>query len=373
MPRLSWILSACTLSGALACGSPELLWDYPADNPRIQYTGRVAFQGESAVFSYPGVSIRARFEGSRVEVSLKDGGRGGPRGTNYFYAIVDEDAPVKLEVRADTLVYEIASGLDSGEHTLELVKLTESDVGTTELLGLQVRGELIAPPPRPGRHIEVIGDAFTCGYGNEAVLLPPPYGDPNSGFTSANQNFYRTFGAFTARNLEASVSAVCVSGRGLTRNSPGVTAETMPNLYGRVLPQRVDPRWDFSGPIPDVVVINLGFADFAQGVPDATLFQDTYKAFVRMLRQRYPQARIVCTVGSVMSDYYPPGAQHWTRIQAYVSQVVADLQAEGDSQVHYLAFSIQRPPYGEDWHPTIANHQVTASELTRFLRSITGW
>ncbi|HYO70216.1 MAG TPA: lipase, partial [Archangium sp.] len=77
---------SCAVSVLLACGGhgPEPLppeesepsalpWvTVPASDPSIQYTGRVELSSASAVFSYPGVSVRVRFQGDALELLLKD-------------------------------------------------------------------------------------------------------------------------------------------------------------------------------------------------------------------------------------------------------------------------------------------------------------
>jgi lysophospholipase L1-like esterase len=370
-------LSACTWLLLAACGVEPELRDIAATDPRIQYIGRVDMLAAAPTFSYPGVSIKARFTGSTLNVKLKPEGKGGARGTNYFYVIIDEDAPIKLETSLDTTVYEVAKNLDPNlEHVVELYKLNESEVGSVQFHGFQIRGDMLNAAPRPNRRMEIIGDSFACAYGNDGVFLPPPYGNPTTGFNSVNQNFYMSFAAITARALGAELMGTCVSGRGMLRNNTGDTVETLPGIYSRILPLKPkSPSWEMSHYVPDVVVINLGTNDFAyqQSAPDEAAFQDAYKSFVRRLRELYPDARIVCTVGSMMSDYFPAGKQHWTLIQRYTKGVVDQLNAEGDAEVYYMAFSTQRVPYGEDWHPTIDSHRISASELTNFLKPITGW
>ena len=56
-----------------------------------------------------------------------------------------------------------------------------------------------------------------------------------------------------------------------------------------------------------------------------------------------------------------------------VAQVIADRQAAGDNDVHYVVFSPQTSPYGEDWHPTVATHEAMANELVGVIREARGW
>lgn len=374
---------SCAVSVLLACGGhgPEPLptdetpggsaldWvTVPPSDPRLQYTGRVDVSAASATFSYPGVSLKARFRGDALELLLNEQGPDDARTTNYYQVTVDGQAPVKLAVHASQTVYAIGRDLPPGEHTIELIKLTESDVGRSELRGLRIHGQLLEPPARPGSRIEFIGDSITCGYGNEVSI--PESGKPATGFHSVNQNITKAYGSLTARNLGAEAVMVCNSGRGIYRNNTGETASALPRIYDRVSPHQDSPRWDFTREPPGIVVLNLGTNDFFPGTPDAALFKAAYEDFVTRLRSRYPQARIICAVGPMMSDAYPAGQSHWSTLQGWVSSLVKDFNGRGDTRVHYLAFTPQTAPYGEDWHPSAATHEAMATRLTEFIRSL---
>ncbi len=372
---------SCAVSVLLACGGhgPEPLpledtgpstlpWvTVPPSDPRIQYTGWVDVSETSAAFSYSGVSIKVRFWGEALELLLNEETADAAR-PNYYQVTLDGQAPVKLAVRANQTVYEIVRGLPAGEHTVELTKLTESDVGRSALRGFRVRGQFLAPPARPGTRLEFIGDSITCGYGNEVSL--PDSSNPGTGFHSANQNITKAYGWLTARNLNAEAVMVCNSGRGIYRNNTGDTQNTVPRIYGRVFPNQELPRWDPTRAPPDIVVLNLGTNDFHPGTPDAALFQAAYTDFVTRLRGHYPQARIICAVGPMLSDGYPAGQFHWSTLQGQVSSVVKGFNDRGDARVHYLAFTPQTGPYGEDWHPSAGTHQAMATRLTAFIRAL---
>lgn len=346
---------------------------YTPDDPRIQYTGRIDFSGPAPRFSAPGVSIKARFSGTSIHLLLRDLAAGDLQKTNYYNVLIDDQPPVRLQVRGAVTEYELASGLGPGEHTVEFFKRTEGNVGASELLGLRVHGTLLEPPARPARRLEFIGDSITCGYGNGVSILPPPLGNPDTGFSAINQDYSQAYGARVARALSAQGVATCQSGRGVYRNADGSTQGTLPQLYRRTLLEQPQYLWDTQRYTPDVIVINLGTNDFIQGVPDSAAFQAAYRSFVSQLRSHYPNARILCVVGPMLNDYYPPGQFQWTRIQQYVRQMVEGLNAQGDERVHYFALTPQPDIYGEDWHPTSAAHEVSANELTAEIRRLTGW
>jgi lysophospholipase L1-like esterase len=395
MPRRFAFLAGA-LSVLVACGGPEPEQTPPQETPseetpvpetpieetpaeptwvtvpptdsRLQYTGRMEVSSASAVFSHPGVSIKLRFKGDAIELLLKDHGAGDERTTNYYQLTLDGQTPVKFAVRASQTVYELGRNLTPGEHTVELIKLTESYVGRSELQGFRIHGQLLTPPARPALKLEFIGDSITCGYGNEVSILEAQ--NPTTNFHSVNENITKAYGSLAARALGAEAMTVCYSGRGMYRNNTGSTTSTLPQIYDQVLPDQAAPRWDFTLYTPDIVVLNLGTNDFAPGVPDSTRFQAAYTDFVTRLRGYYPRARIICAVGPMLSDGYPPGQNQWTTIQGWVSSVVKGFNDRGDARVHYLAFERQKEPYGEDWHPSAATHAAMATRLTEFIRGL---
>jgi lysophospholipase L1-like esterase len=174
----------------------------------------------------------------------------------------------------------------------------------------------------------------------------------------------------------------CISGTGVYRNlddtddKPEPT-KTFPGLYPRIFPDQETPLWDTRSYVPDLIIINLGNNDFnvivegdtLPSAPDEKGFKDAYKAFVRQLREYYPSAKIICSVGPMMNDNYPAGRQHWTKMKEYVGEMVTEL---GDPDyVHYFEYTpIVGDPYGEDWHPTAESHQKMADEIAPFIEGL---
>lgn len=359
------------LLGALQL-SAQTMQLVPASNANIQYTGRIdKTNPDKVAFSFPGVSIKAKFQGTAIDAVIKEYGAGSATTTNYFYVIIDGGIPVKMALSRTQAVYELARNLSNGEHTIELFKLTESSVGKVEFEGFQLETgkTLLTPDALPTRKIEFIGNSITCGYGNEIETNDPD----NAHFTSVNENNYKAWGAITARNLNAQYSCVAYSGRGMYKNNTGAITGTLPLIYDRSLADDASSQWDNTNYTPDVIVINLGTNDFnaeaaGHGVVDSTLFVDTYISFISKLRGYYPNAAIICALGTMMSDYYPVGG--WTRAQKYVTAVKNYKNNNGDPNVYYFKMEPQVAPYGEDWHPRAATHQSMATQLTSFINSL---
>lgn len=346
----------------------------PASDARLQYTGRSYSTPTGVVFSHPGVTVRARFWGDAVRMRLQDWGAGGETATNHFNVSIDGGPPRLLAVQAGQATYELASGLPVGLHTVEVVKRTETLVGVSELRGLEVHGELREPPGRPALRMELVGDSISCGYGTEVSVIPDS--SPVPGFTSKNQNPTRAYGWLTAQRLGAELVTVCYSGHGVYRNLDATTVDLLPAVYERAVPGHPE-AWDFSRYVPDVIVINAGTNDVFAGsgtpgfLPDETAFKSAYRSFLARLRALYPQARIVCTMGSMTDGYKESPQGGSAHAGQWVTELVAERNRAGDARVYRHVMAVQNPGVdgvGEDWHPSAVTHQKMADALTRFLQ-----
>jgi len=342
------------------------------DNNNIVYWGRIDFTNPKApAFEYPGITIKAKFTGTSVKARLHDYAYHGATTTNYFYRIIDGGTPLKFEALAGANTYTLATGLSSGSHTVEIIKLTEANVGKTAFLGFILdNGQTVQPfSNNPACSIEFIGNSITCGYGNEVSI--PASGNPGTGFHSVNENNYKAWGYVAAHKLGFKYRAIAYSGRGLYRNNTGSTTGTLPAIYDRIYPdQAASVTWNHTSDHPDFIVIDLGTNDFAPDPANPVnqnSFETTYVNFVKKLIGYNPNATIVLAVGVMMGDGYPSGAKQWTRIRTYVKNVQSTLKNAGYQNILYLEMAPQSAPYGEDYHPSIPTHERMANNLITLL------
>jgi lysophospholipase L1-like esterase len=347
----------------------------PSD-PLISYTGRVDFRSKNApAFAYPGVSIKLKFTGDAIDMLMQDLAEGDEQHTNYLTLIIDNDKPQVIKLSKKQKIYFLARSLDLREHTVEIIKRTESSVGSVILHGFRLRqGHRLQPLPVEAspRKIEFIGNSLTVGYGNEVSIPAPPQGNPGTGFHSANENNYTAWGAITCRTLKAQYVCTAYSGRGVYRNNTGNSIGTIPLVYDYVNPDRADAVWNHQRFVPDVVVIDLGTNDFATGVPDSSEFCTAYLSFIEKIRGIHPQTRIICVAGNALTDSWPAGENRWTKLRNYLNGVVKKAN-EKDASVYYFELTPQTGPYGEDWHPSNATHQKMSEAIVPFIKKVTGW
>ena len=332
------------------------------DDKGLLYTGRIDFaQPAAPVVTWPNTTIAGNFTGTSLAVTLDD-----EKGKNYFNVFLDGDldSPLIVEAAQGTKTYQVASGLAPGRHSFLITKRTEGEEGGTVFQGLELDdgGALLPPPPRKTRHIEFFGDSITTGMGNESP-------DDGPDHLLKDKNNFLSYSSITARALDAEAHIISQSGIGVMISW---FPFTMPDFYDQLSAVgNNDTHWDFKSWTPDVVVINLFQNDRwlidrekrLSPMPSDAQRIEAYRTFVQKIRTLYPQAYIVCALGSM------DAVQEGSRWPGYVRTAVDEMQAAGDQRIDTIVF----PWTGFGGHPRVKQHQANAAQLTAFIRQKMGW
>lgn len=319
-------------------------------------------------FSWSGSSFQARFSGPSVAMRLRATGLPGGEATPYSVT-VDGRAPFVLDVTSARDRYELAASLDPAQpHEVTVTRESEARAGVHELLGIDLGpgGRLLPQRPRAHR-IEVIGDSISCGYGILGA-------DAHCPFSFATERASEAYGARLGRALDADVTTVCWSGRGVIRNYDGSTTGTMPELFELALPAPPVP-WSFAAaPAPEAVILNLGTNDFlgGEGRPlDLRAFEDAYVRFARRVREVYPRAFLVVTTSPMLHAEPSPSGPGTVRDLARerLARVVARRIEEGDQRVELIQLDDEASHWGCDYHPDSAMNERIAARLEAPVRA----
>lgn len=330
------------------------------DSQKIKVTGRVKREKDMTTIYWPGTSVRVKFSGTALKAYMKD-----ERGENYFNIIIDDDS--LRYIRLDTLrrSYVLADGLAPGDHTVELIKRTEWDKGKTWFYGLEVSGSLQELPEKNTRVIEFFGNSITAGY---AIEDYSGNDSPDSIYT----NNYYTYAAITARHFNADYHCTVKSGIGIMVSWFDLT---MPEMYDRLDPSDSLSKWDFTRVVPNVVVINLFQNDswlvnmpehpsfrrrFGRHPPQPQQIVEAYSHFVSQIRNVYPDAWIICALGSM--DATREGSP-WPD---YVRQAVDGLE-DKKILIHFFGYT------AKDGHPRKEDNKMMASSLINFIEKNVRW
>lgn len=306
-------------------------------------------------FAWSGSTITFRFRGTGLSVKLKD------TGFNWFELIVDGKTMAPFGSGAAKDSFTLAHGLVNDVHTVTIVKRSEARVGVVQLLGVDVEGGTLLPPPDPAPHrIEFLGDSITSGYGNEGPNAQCPY-------TPREQNENQTYAAMVSRALNADHTNISWSGK---------TIREMTTLWERTLPEDAKSVWTHSALVPDVVVINLGTNDFYFRDPGERVVTANMLNLISRVRAKYPNVWIFWVLGPMLTDAYPPGEQHLTLARAHMKHALSDLaDAGGGNRVVFVEVPTEDPTTGLGCrsHPNISTHRRVADTLVPIMREHTGW
>ncbi len=344
----------------LAC-APRIVEVKP-DNEKIDYVGRINFDNKSEpVVYWSGTSITMRFTGSAVSATLDD-----EKGLNYFNVVIDGDSVYPLKMIKGVNTYELVKDLDKNTlHTISLVKRNEWITGQTGFLGFTVTGMIEKPKEKNGRLIEFYGNSITAGY---AIDNFTGQDNPDSTYT----NNYDTYAALTARHFGADLHCIVRSGIGVMVSWD---RPIMPEIWNRLNPVDSLSLWDFSRVTPDIVVVNLFQNDcwllekpdypefkyrFGHQKPTPDDIKKAYATFVSGIRAKYPDAAIICALGSM------DATQEGSPWPGYVSDAVASLN---DSNMYTLVF----PFINKGGHPRVEDDKKMADQLIKFIDDNIRW
>jgi hypothetical protein len=323
-----------------------------ASDRKIKYMGRIDFSDkEKPLFSLPNISIKAKFQGTSIHVIIENYA-GVSFSVNYFYVIVDGNEPSKLRVPVGKGEYVLATGLPNTDHTIEIIKITESDHGQCQFLGFTIdKGNmLLEAEPLPALKLEFYGNSITCGYGIDGGLQPQ------------SDNSYKAYAATAARQLNAQFHTISYSGMGIMS---GFTLLNK-NVWDKIIPDSYTPaagnnNWNFTNYTPDIVIVELGTNDYYSHIVnnpnDFELLKKLEISFIKQLRAKYHKAKIICC-NSPMTN----------QLDEKIEGVVSALNGEGDKNVFYFGFQPMQGG-GYNGHPGVDDGIRDGKALADFIKS----
>lgn len=359
------------------CNAQDLKF-IKANNSSVYSQGRIAFNKDgSGDFSYSGVSFKITTNSSIIHAVFED--LSGPSNSNYFNVIIDDKITKTLKVGDKKKKYVLAENLSPNTtHVIEIFKRTEANVGSSRFHGFEISSNAdLIPTEKPKKKLLLIGDSFSCGYGNLAEIPAPPEGNPSVGFSPQNEDNYFAWGAISSRTMNYQYHCIAYSGRGMYRNNTGTKNGTLPKIFDRIEPDNEQSiKWKHKDYNPDIIVIKLGTNDFMyeafQNIPvDSTEYVETYIKFIKRLNKLHPEAKIICVAGGLMSDEWPEGKFALSRIKSMIKQVVISTNDIFKSEKSfYLELPTHHSIYGEDWHPTVSWHEKYAELLNNKIKEM---
>lgn len=329
----------------------------PANDKRIEYTGRTQITQQGVSYDWSGVYARIRFEGKSIAIKCSD------THGDWFNVWIDKEMSPKEDdkifVNSKDTTITLAENLRKGTHQIILQKRTEGEQGTFTLHAIITDKNLLPANSRKKRHIEFIGDSYTCGYGTESVSRSEP-------FRPETENCNLTYAAITARYFDADFTLISHSGQGVARNYDDFEiGYNMPERYGQTFDMNKEIKWTPKENIPDIVVIYLGTNDFStEKQPWMETFSRKYTILLEKIKNNYGAGiPIICMASRANPLLYE-----------YVKNTCLKC---GWKNISY--FGLENSVHNNDsdlgasWHPNYNGHKKVASCLIPYISTITGW
>lgn len=337
-------------------------------NPMIQYTGRIDDEDKTAYgFEFVGTSLHVRMTGPVLKLCITNR-------TNYWQSrlgvLVDGQLHAALLPENGPGVIDLSAFLHEGVNDVLVFKRQDScHAFTFHGLILSENGELLPPPERPARRMEVYGDSVSAG---ECCECEDYAGKPDPQHNGEYSNVWWSYSWLTARALGAELHDVAQGGIALLDgtgyfNGPDYVGMLSAWDKVRYNPAFGQPKaWDFTRYTPHVVVVAIGQNDanpvnIMEQDPTgeaAQTWKQHYAAFIRELRAKYPRATIV--LATTILNHHPA----WDEA---IDQVCRQLR-EDDPRIHHFLYTNNGS--GTPGHIRASEAKVMARELSGFIASL---
>ena len=347
---------------------------FSADEQNVKLIGRTADNEGIRWLGLSATGVEFTFTGTSVSFTLVgDNMTSNPEKTPRFAVYINGERTIDDVVDAPEKTVEVFKADEAAETTVKLLKLSEAQESTMGIKSINVTSiGGLTPTPEKELKIEFIGDSITCGYG-----VDDP--DRNHHFKTTTEDATKAYAFKTAMALDADYSLVSFSGNGIisgyTSDGKKQTSQLVPDVYDKLGKSWgnyngfniQDIEWDFSKFQPQYVVINLGTNDASYTGSDKERvieYADGYTEFLKTVREKNPDAHIVCALGVMGAALYKNGVER--AVAQYTEQT-------GDTNVSTLQLSQQdgnKNGYAADWHPTEASQDIAAEEMTAYLKSL---
>ena len=368
----SRILAGCTFRGGSAeegSGTRNKVSVVAtADNVRL--VGRTFEEDGAMWLAQSGSAVEFRVTGQNLSIEVAGAYNTlNAAGERLRYAVLlDGEVVVDETIGEESHVVDVPTKGPLSDAVVEVIHLTEAQWGAVGVRSISVESDETAPvAATSGKSMSIgfVGDSITCGYAVESRSYTEP-------FTSATQNFMKTYAYLAARELDADYDTACYSGYGVVS---GWSAGGEPN-YQMLLPPIYDlvaeghgQKWDFAAHPRDVVVINLGTNDSSYtGAIETRMaeFTQGYTEFLAQVREHNPDAFIVCTLGTMWGSEV---------LYSSLEKAVRDhTQRTGDTRVVcYLSDPIDEADgVGTNGHPNEVSQRKSAKQLVGVIREALG-
>lgn len=356
------VVDLCLLKKALLTTGEFVEKNYAATEENVKLVGRTMYSNDTTWLVQSGSAVEFTITGKSAAITLA-GDSSINNDENYrsrYAVLVDGEIIADDVMSTPEKTLTLFDGETSRTAKIKIIHLSEAMNGAIGVKNISVTSNQpvpICPEPEKALSIEFIGDSITCAYGVEGL-------SSYESFKTTTENFMKSYAYLTAQKLDADYSAVSYSGHGIisgyTSSGEINTDSLIPDCYGLTgkLSDYAE-NWNFETRSHDVVVINLGTNDSSYVTKDpetrAQEFINGYMDFLKTVREKNPEAYIICTLGTMGDELYE-----------YVAEAVEQYRTDtGDQRImsYHSTVQNQADGIGSDWHPSAVTQQKSAYVL----------
>lgn len=346
----------------------EVTQNYSATTENVKITSRYVIKDDITWLNQSGSAIEFEFIGTSLDITINGDTSSSSENSPRFAIFFNDELITDELISAKEKVINVISSNTQMSGIVKVIKLSEATNGSIGIGNIAIKSSSenpIVPVAKKDLTIEFIGDSITCGYGVDAP-------NENEHFATKTENFMETYAYLTAQKLNADYFTLCYSGHGVisgaTDNEKNTNA-IIPPYYDGISKQwdYKDLKWDFESNPVDIVLLNLGTNDYTYLKHDfenrSQEFVDGYIDFLKLIREKNPNAKIICTMG-LMGGY---------EVYDYIQQAITEYTSQtGDDNISSFRLNVQNPSngLGADWHPSVKTHELCAEEVVQAIQNI---
>lgn len=313
------------------------------DEEYINVYGRSYFTNDQLNFDHAANAVELGIVGTSLSVNLSSSAK------TYMQVFVDgATTGTRLEISSGTKKYTVAEDLTDGYHKIRIVKATEDQnwrINSFEATAFATVAE------KSDLKIEFIGDSITAGY---AVL-----GSTGDAWSVDNSDCANSYAYFAAQELQADYSTIACSGI-CTKAYHWQSNLNMATMYKRVSNIKTQEyAFNFN---PDVVVLNLGTNEASylsgNGANYGDIFPNDYQEFLTYLRQKNPNAYIICLYGMMGKN---------SVIESGITTAVKNMN---DEKIVYNPFQFDANTLGGAGHPSVSAQKIWGNALAQYIQTL---
>ena len=335
-----------------------------ANEDNVKLIGRYIIKDDITWLVQSGSAIEFNLKAKNAELILIGD-------NNVIYQAADQRPRYAIsindEIVLDTTIGEQEKSIElfksekENEYKINIILLSEAmngGVGIKSIIANSCSNDeaIIKKTEKKQLSIEYIGDSITCSYGIESKSQNEP-------FLTTTENFSLSYAFLSAKILNADYSGVCYSGSGIIADAAGNSGNLMPKYYTKVSAHySFGEEWDFQKSKNDVILINLGTNDYNYVRADINredVFIQEYANFLELIREKNPEAIIICTIGLMGCEYMLP----------LINKAISLF---GDEKVKSFLIPAQNieDGIGAQYHPNTVSHKKASVVVAEKIKEI---